>query len=299
MELRQLEHFVAVADERHFTRAAAKVHLAQSSLSSSIAALERELGTELLVRSSRKVELTEAGRALLPAAHRSLEAARDGQDAVAAVRGVLRGRLRVGTIQALGGIPLTRWLADFHERHPEVHLRVHHDAVPSLIHGVVSGDLDIAVADRPFERTHLHERPLVAQSLVLAVNHRDPLACRRRVRLSDLADRQFAEYRSDSALRARIDVACEEAGLHRRSIFEADTIADLLSAVEHGIGIALVPPETMVGHPHLRTVNTEPEIGRELVMVYAANRPPSPATVRFLSTIEYSLPSDGGRRSES
>src|SRR5690606_25403364 len=122
LELRQLEHFVAVADERHFTRAAAKVHLAQSSLSGSIAALERELGTELLVRSSRKVELTEAGRALLPAAHRSLEAARDGQDAVAAVRGVLRGRLRVGTIQALGGIPLTRWLADFHERHPEVHL---------------------------------------------------------------------------------------------------------------------------------------------------------------------------------
>src|SRR5690606_21566050 len=105
MELRQLEHFVAVADERHFTRAAAKVHLAQSSLSSSIAALERELGTALLVRSSRKVELTEAGRALLPAARRSLEAARDGQDAVTAVRGVLRGRLRVGTIQALGGIP--------------------------------------------------------------------------------------------------------------------------------------------------------------------------------------------------
>lgn len=183
--------------------------------------------------------------------------------------------------------------------HPEVHLRVHHDAVPSLIHDVVSGDLDIAVADRPFERAHLHKRPMVAQSLVLAVNHRDPLARRRRVRLSDLADRQFAEYRSDSALRARIDVACEEAGLHRRSIFEADTIADLLSAVEHGIGIALVPPETMVGHPHLRTVNTEPEIGRELVMVYAANRPPSPATDRFLSTIEYSLTSDGGRRSES
>jgi DNA-binding transcriptional LysR family regulator len=290
MELRQLEHFVAVADERHFTRAAAKVHLAQSSLSSSIAALERELGTELLVRSSRKVELTEAGRALLPAARRSLEAARDGQDAVTAVRGVLRGRLRVGTIQALGGIPLTRWLADFNKHHPEVRLRVHHDAVSSLIHSVVSGDLDIAVVDRPFDKAHLHERPLVAQSLVLAVNHRDPLARLRRVRLSDLADRQFAEYRSDSALRARIDVACEEAGLYRRSIFEADTIGDLLSAVEHGIGVALVPPETMVGHPHLRTVNTEPEIGRELVMVYAANRPPSPPTDRFLSIIEHSLP---------
>lgn len=287
MELRQLEHFVTLARERHFTRAAAQVHLAQSSLSSSIAALERELGAELLVRSSRRVELTEAGRALLPEARRCLDAARDGHDAVAAVLGVLHGRLRVGSIQAIGEIPLTRWLATFHARHPAVELHMHHDSVPSLVHEVVAGDLDLAIVDRPFDRRHLDERVLVTQSLVLAVSRDDPLAERHTVSLAELAERTFAEYRSDSALRARIDAACDEAGLHRHSIFEADTIADLLSAVKHGIGIALVPPEATTAHPDLRTVATTPTIERELVLIHAAHRPPSPATRRFLDTIEH------------
>ena len=106
MELRQLSHFVAVADERHFTRAAARVHLTQSSLSSSVRALERELGSDLFVRSTRQVELTEAGRALRPAALRALAAAEDAQDAVAAVRGLVRGHLAIGAIQTLGQVHL-------------------------------------------------------------------------------------------------------------------------------------------------------------------------------------------------
>jgi len=90
MELRQLAHFLAVAEANHFTHAASRVHLTQSSLSSSIRALERELGSELFVRSTRRVELTEAGRALLPPAQRARAAAEAGRDAVAGVRGLVR-----------------------------------------------------------------------------------------------------------------------------------------------------------------------------------------------------------------
>ena len=102
MELRQLAHFLAVAEERHFTRAATRAHLTQSSLSSSIRALERELGTDLFVRSTRQVELTEAGRALLPSAHEAIAAAEAGRDAVAGVRGLVRGQLALGVIQTHG-----------------------------------------------------------------------------------------------------------------------------------------------------------------------------------------------------
>lgn len=288
MELRQLEHFVMVADERHFTRAAVKVHLAQSSLSSSIAALERELGAELLIRSSRKVDLTEAGHALLPEARRALSAARAGQEAVTAVRGVLRGRLRVGTIAALGGVPVTKWLADFHAQHPAVQLRMHHNSVPALVRGVMSGDLDMAIVDRPYDARQLHEHLLAVEALVVVVNSDDPLAGQTGIALGDLAGRLFADYRSDSALRARIDDACESAGVRRQTIFEADTISDLLSAVEHGIGIAIVPPETTAGRPGLHSVAITPAIKRELVLVHAANRPPSPASRQFLREIGYS-----------
>ncbi len=102
MELRQLEHFVAVADELHFTRAAARVHVVQSSLSASIAALERELGDVSSSGTTGASSLTQAGRALLPAARRALDAVDAGRDAVDGVRGVLHGELHVGAIQTLG-----------------------------------------------------------------------------------------------------------------------------------------------------------------------------------------------------
>jgi len=285
MELRQLEHFLVLAEELHFTRAAARVHLVQSSLSSSIAALERELGTELLVRARRKVELTEAGLALLPAARRAVDAAQEARDAVAAVRGVVRGRLRIGAIQAVGDVPMPRLLADFHARHPAVHIHLRHAAVPALVRDVVDGDLDVAFVDRPFDPRHVHERPLAEQSLVLAVSDTDPLAARSRVALADVADREFVEYRADSALRARIDAVYDRLGIQRRGICEVDTITDLIGAVEHGIGIALVPPESV--RPGIHALATDPRISRELVLVHAATRPPSPAAAAFLSGLSY------------
>lgn len=108
MELRHLEYFIAVAEERHFTRAAERMRVAQSGLSASIRTLERELGADLFIRSTRRVELTEAGRALLIEAHRTLASVDAARDAVAAVQGLLRGTVSVGTEQCLGVINLPR-----------------------------------------------------------------------------------------------------------------------------------------------------------------------------------------------
>jgi hypothetical protein len=125
VELRQLEHFVVTAEERHFTRAARRLHIVQSGLSASIRALERELGAPLFVRSTRRVELTEAGRALLGEARRTLAAAQAARDAVADVQGLLRGRLAVGTMQILPpAVDLLGTLGRFHAQHPDVELRL-------------------------------------------------------------------------------------------------------------------------------------------------------------------------------
>src|SRR5437868_13472950 len=102
MELRQLEYFVAVAEERHFTRAASRMHVAQSGLSASIGSLERELGARLFVRNTRSVELTDEGRALLTEARHTLAGVAAAKDAVAAVHGLLRGTLAGRTVQCSG-----------------------------------------------------------------------------------------------------------------------------------------------------------------------------------------------------
>lgn len=138
MELRQLEHFVAVAQERHFTRAAERVAVSQSGLSASVRALEQELRTPLFSRTTRSVRLTEAGRALLVEAERTLAGARAAKDAVDAVRGLLRGTLSVGVEQCVAGVSPPRLLAAFHRAHPHMEIRLRQEGTMNLLDGVAA-----------------------------------------------------------------------------------------------------------------------------------------------------------------
>lgn len=286
MELRQLEYFVTLARERHFTRAAGRVRVAQSSLSSSIRALERELGSELFTRSTRRVELTEAGRALLPAAEQALAAAEDGRDAVAAVRGLLRGQLTIGLIQSLGMINVPSVLARFHRRYPQVTFKLRHDGVPALAAATAAGELDVAFVDRPLGEVRLTERPLGTENLVLVVPSSDALAGRARIRLTDLADREFVEYRADSALRARLDATCRRVGLRRRMCCEVDTLPDLVELVAQGMGISLLPQQAAAGFAgRVVTLDTLPAIPRELLAITPPDRPPTPAVAALLELL--------------
>ncbi|MEV1204335.1 LysR family transcriptional regulator, partial [Microbispora rosea] len=136
MELRQLRYFVAVAEESHFTRAADRLRIAQSGLSASIRALERELGADLFRRNTRQVRLTPEGRALLVEARRALAASDAARDAVAAVQGLLRGSLSIGSLQCLHAVNLPAVLAGFVESHPGLDIRLRHgggvvEAVPT------------------------------------------------------------------------------------------------------------------------------------------------------------------------
>lgn len=128
MELRHLQHFVAVAEDQHFTRAAERLLVSQSGLSASIRSLERELQTPLFVRTTRRVTLTEAGRALLVEAERILAQVRAAHEAVAAVQGVLRGTLALGAEQCIAGVHPAELLADFRRRHPDVEIRLRQGA---------------------------------------------------------------------------------------------------------------------------------------------------------------------------
>ncbi|MER6926274.1 LysR family transcriptional regulator, partial [Streptomyces spiralis] len=142
MELRHLQHFVAVAEDQHFTRAAERLMVSQSGLSASIRALERELRAPLFVRTTRRVTLTEAGRALLGEAERILAQVRAAHEAVAAVQGVLRGTLTLGTEQCIAGVDVAGLLAAFRRRHPEVEIRLRQAGSGALAEGVAAGRLD-------------------------------------------------------------------------------------------------------------------------------------------------------------
>lgn len=285
MELRQLKHFVAVAEELHFTRAAAKVHVVQSTLSASISSLEQELGTALLVRNNRRVDLTTAGQALLPDAQNALAAAGRARAAVDAVRGLLSGQLGIGVIQGLGTVDLPALLARYHRSFPRIDITLRHDAIDALVHATADGSLDLAFVSRPFDGSRVKEFSLGTEHLVLAVRHDDPLAGNDIVALTDLQQQEFVERRADLRTRLHIDSVCAELGFQRNISAESNTPDDLVDLVAAGLGIALLPPALVDKSEHIVGVATDPAIPRELALITPSERAPSPAAAAFLGEL--------------
>lgn len=242
MELRQLEHFVAVAQEQHFTRAAERVAVSQSGLSASVRALEQELRTPLFSRTTRSVRLTEAGRALLVEAERTLAGARAAKDAVDAVRGLLRGTLSVGVEQCVAGVSLPRLLAAFHRAHPHMEIRLRQEGTMNLVDGVAAGRLDIAFAATvsPVEwRGELV--PLAREPMVLLCSPGHRLAAADRVAWEELTGEAFIDFHPDFGPRRAADEAFAAARVRRTVALEVNDVHSLLELVREGLGIAVVP----------------------------------------------------------
>ncbi|MGW1888100.1 LysR family transcriptional regulator [Streptomyces sp. NPDC001970] len=242
MELRHLEYFVAVAEERHFTRAAERLLVSQSGLSASVRSLEKELGAQLFLRNTRSVELTEAGRALLDEARRTLAGARAAKDAVAAVQGLLRGMLAVGTEQCLGAVHVSALLADFRGRHPGVGIHMRQDGSQALAEDVAAGQLDVAfVALSGQPPVGVRLLPLSSEPMVLLCHPGHPLAEREEVELRELDGESFVDFAPDWGARAVSDRAFAEAGSQRLVALQVNDVHSLLDLVGHGLGMALVP----------------------------------------------------------
>jgi DNA-binding transcriptional LysR family regulator len=242
VEFRQLEYFVAVAEERHFTRAAKRLHVAQSGLSASIRSLERELRADLFVRSTRQVELTPAGRAFLVEARRALSATDAARDAVAAVQGLLRGSLAIGSLQCLHVVHLPAVLAGFLDAHPGLEVRLRQGGSEELVEQVRAGRLDIAFVCRPPRCPDgVVVEPLAGEPLVLACAPGHPLTDRTDVKLADLQGERFVDFHPDWGTRDLIDRVLADAGVERRVALEVTDVHSLLDMVTYGLGVALVP----------------------------------------------------------
>jgi DNA-binding transcriptional LysR family regulator len=263
VELRQLEHFVAVAQECHFTRAAKRLHIAQSGLSASIRSLERELGAPLFLRSTRQVQLTPAGQALLGEALRALSASNAAKDAVAAVQGLLRGRLSIGSLQCLHAVHVPTLLARFLSAHPGLEIRLRQGGSDELIELVRTGRLDVAFVSRP-PATRCPDdvviQALDSEPLALACALGHPLAGHEQVKLLDLAEEQFVDFPPDWGTRDLADRVLTAAGIERRVALEVTDVHSLLDLVACGLGVALVPRSYSVKTDQVRFIELAGEV---------------------------------------
>jgi DNA-binding transcriptional LysR family regulator len=244
MDLSQLGYFVAVAEERSFTKGAQRAQIVQSAASAAVARLERELDQGLFVRSGRRIELTDAGRVMLGHARRILGQVQTARDDLDALHGGLRGVVTLGTSIATGAIDLAAALATFHDRHPAVAVRLRLSLGPTHDHldRVLDGTFDAALLPMPPVVPAGIAMDVVTHSrLVLACRADHPLADAKQVRYRQLADQTFVDFPQGWGNRIFIDSMFDADNSPRTVAIEVDDVATALSLVSNGLGIAFVP----------------------------------------------------------
>jgi DNA-binding transcriptional LysR family regulator len=279
MDLRALEYFVAAAEERHFTRAAARMHVSQSGLSAAVKSLEAELHAGLFERTTRRVQLTAAGAALLPEARRALAAARAGAEAVGAVQGLQRGSVSVGVMQQMGLVDLPRVLVRYHRRYPAIELRLRQAAAADLRQLLIEGELDLAVASPPEPADErLVAIDLLRTPLVLACRADDPYVNRKAVGASDLAGRNLIGFPRGWGLRTLAERVMDQSEVLLDFNLEINDTSTLLDLVEAGLGVALIAEALMTQRRALRAVRLSgPRIDWTVSAVAVAPGPINPA----------------------
>jgi DNA-binding transcriptional LysR family regulator len=244
MDSRQLEYFVAVAEELSFTRAALRLHTVQSSVSAAVRALETDLKTTLFDRSTRRVALSAAGQALLPEAKAALEALDRARAAVEEASTGLRGTIRIGTLSRLSLVNLAELLGAFHRKYPLVDVQVATSPTGStgLADDVRHGRLDVAMVGlTKAELYGLEIRDVATVPFVVLLPSSHPLAGEPAVRLDELKGERFVDMPRGFGNRSMVDRAFENVGLPRRVQVEVPELTTIPDYVRAGLGVAVVP----------------------------------------------------------
>jgi len=246
MDTRQLEYFVAVAEELNFTRAAARVFAAQSTVSAGVAALERELGVRLFERDAHGVALTGAGEAALAEARAGLQSIERLRD-LAAGDGPLRGVVRVGIFTNLTSIDLPGIMGEFRRRHPGVDLRLGPSPSGStgLADDVRQGRLDVAFYGLPDPVPGAIALPLADVPFVAVLPEGHPLAGRAAVPLAELAAERWVDAREGFGNRVVLDRALAAEGLAREVATEVSDLGEIPRFVAAGLGVGALPELTV------------------------------------------------------
>jgi DNA-binding transcriptional LysR family regulator len=286
MELRQLEYFVAVAEEANFTKAANKLHVAQPGVSAQIRQLEHELGQPLFDRSGRRVRLTKVGAAVLPQARAALDAIAGARLVVDHLAELMLGRVAVGMVTSCPSLDLPDLLADFHRIHPAIEITLTEANSDALIEELREGLLDMAIIGLgTAPAAGIETQTIADEALVAAVSLEHPLAGRTTITLQALKGRPLISLPPGSGLRASLDEGCAIAGFRPRIAFEASNLNVIVQLARRGLGIAILPESA--GQVHAGAIRaltiTRPRLRGRLELAWRAESPMSPAARALIS----------------
>jgi LysR family hydrogen peroxide-inducible transcriptional activator len=249
MEIHQLRYFVAVADEGSFSRAAAREHVAQPSLSQQIQKLEAEMDQRLFDRLPRSVVVTEAGKCLLGYARKILAEIGDARRCVDELKREVVGRLAVGAIPTIAPYVLPALIGKFQHRYPKVTLEIFEDTTETLVRRLEDGELDIALVSTCSESPGLERHSLGEEALLILLPEEHPLAKKKKIKWGDLKSQKFLLLHEMHCLSAQTHQFLATHHLRPELAVRGAQLGTIARMVAAGMGVSLVPQMMIATEP--------------------------------------------------
>ncbi|WP_295814031.1 LysR family transcriptional regulator [uncultured Nitratireductor sp.] len=286
--IKQIESFLAVASDGNFSSAARRLGTAQPALSQAVRDLETELGVRLFDRTTRRVELTSAGREFMGSAGKVMD---DLDHAIQNARDLAerkRGRIRIAAPPLLAAVVLPRAIAAFQAQHPGITLELVDVGTEQIVESVLNGQAECGLGTFPPDEAGIERTVLMRDNLMLFCDYGSAFNGHTTVDWADLKGQPLITLTRDSGIRLLVEVGFESVRLPLKPAFEVSLITTALALVEAGLGIAVLPTYALASAQHHKVTGkilTNPSIAREVVLIHASGRSVSPATAAFASVV--------------
>ncbi|MCG7508557.1 LysR family transcriptional regulator [Mesorhizobium retamae] len=286
--IKQIQQFLAVAELGSFSRASKRMGTAQPALSQAIRDLEDELSVRLFDRTTRRVELTDAGREFQNSTTKVLEELEHAVEGVHMLAERRRGRLRIAAPPLLASVVLPQAIAEFQQSYPGIAVQLADVGTEQIVEAVRSGKADCGLGTFSPAEDGIERVALVRDSLMLFCDDRSIFANAATASWRDLADQPLITLTRDSGIRLLVEVGFETSEIALRPAFEVSQVTTALALVEAGLGVAVLPAYALAASRHRKVVGkplVDPNIAREVAMIHATGRSVSPATQAFVGVV--------------
>lgn len=282
MDLKQLKFFLEVADAEGFTKAAEKLHIAQSALSISIKNLEEELGVVLFNRGKRKVSLTAEGDVLAAHAREILQGVLKAQQEIEDLRGLLKGEVNVGMSPMLSSFFFPKIISEFKRNHPGLQISIRGDSAWDIKRMVESGTIDIGIIAGTVPE-ELDSHHLVREEVIACVHRHHPYARKKKLPLSTLLSQPLVQFKEGYYLREIIDELARQEGISPMVMAESNLFSLVRSLVKEELGLAFFLKMAIARDSEVAAISCDPPLYLDLSIAWKKNARLSPANRAFLN----------------
>ncbi|MGP4081545.1 LysR family transcriptional regulator [Pseudalkalibacillus sp. R45] len=297
MELRQLEYFMVICEELHFSRAAEKIMVSQPNLSQQIKLLESEFGVPLFNRIGKRITITEAGERLYEQSKHIFSHIKQAHESISELKELKGGSLTIGVLPGDADLMFNSLLFDFHSTYPNVSLSLVETS--KVTDQVIDGKIDIGVTTSPNPDERIIQIPLFHEEFSLAISKEMTLAKKKSIQLADLQEMKTVLFPSDHQCRQLIDHHCQEMGFRIQPKIETTTLSSLITMVKKGIGVTILPKLLLenLQNKNIQLIKiTNPTPSQDICLIYRTDKYLGFAAKTFIQIVQDYI--EGAKKNE-